>query len=170
MGTVGGALGGEGKGLRVALVVARFNAGVTAELAAGARAALLGAGVEAGDIVEHAVPGAFELAPTCRQVLAADPELDAVIALGAVIRGETSHFTFLAQAATQALQTLANEVNVPLICGVLTTETVEQAEARADQARGDKGGETARAALAQAALFAQLREARRAAVRGFAPQ
>ncbi|MFN2384397.1 MAG: 6,7-dimethyl-8-ribityllumazine synthase [Gemmatimonadota bacterium] len=170
MGTAGDAVVGDGAGLRVALVVARFNGEVTAELAAGARKALLDAGVEAADIVEHTVPGAFELAPTCRQALAADPQLDAVIALGAVIQGETSHFTFLAQAATQALQALANEVHVPLICGLLTTETLVQAEARADRTRGDKGGESARGALAQVALYARLREARHAAVRGFAPQ
>jgi 6,7-dimethyl-8-ribityllumazine synthase len=92
--------------------------------------------------------------------------VDAVVALGAVIRGETPHFAFISQAAAQALQTLATEIDIPLIFGLLTTETREQAVERAGRDRGDRGGEAARAALAQAALYDELR-GRQPAVRGF---
>lgn len=149
----------EGTGRRVALVVARFNDEVTSQLAAGARAALVEAGVDDGDIVEHHVAGAFELSPACREVLAAGPDsLDAIVALGAVVRGETPHFDVLAHAVTRSLQRLANEVDVPLAFGVLTTETLEQAVERADPAR---------AALLQRALFDRLRGRRTGPVRGF---
>ncbi len=150
----------------MALVISRFNEDVTAELAAGGRGALLAAGVVAEDIDEYWVPGAFELAPACRQVLTRGPDVDAVVALGAVIRGETPHFAFISQAAAQALQTLATEIDIPLIFGLLTTETREQAVERAGRDRGDRGGEAARAALAQAALYDELR-GRQPAVRGF---
>lgn len=157
----------DGTGKRVALVVARFNEDVTAELAAGARRALLVAGVAEDDVLEYAVAGAFELAPACRQVLSFGPEVDALVALGAIVRGETPHFDVLASAVGDALQRLANEILVPLSFGVLTTDTREQALARADRSRGDKGGEAARAALAQAGLYDRLRESRRDTVRGF---
>lgn len=156
----------SGEGRRVALVVSRFNQEITGELAAGARQALVRAGVANDDISEYSVAGAFELAPACRQVLAYGPEVDAVIALGAVIRGETPHFNFISQTAAQALQTLATESNTALAFGLLTTDTRDQALERASRTAGDKGGEAGRAALAQAALFEQLR-AREPAVRGF---
>ncbi len=157
---------GIGRGMRIALVVSQFNDKVTQELSAGARAALTAAGVAGADIHEYHVQGAFELAPACRQVLAVDAEYDAVIALGAIVRGETSHFDVLAQTVTSALQQLANEISVPLTMGVLTCETAEQAKARADRRRHDRGGDAARAALAQAALYDRLRK-RRPSVRGF---
>lgn len=157
----------SGSGRRVALVVARFNPEITDELAAGARAALVESEVAPDDILEYRVAGAFELAPACRQLVAVGPEVDAIVALGAVIRGETPHFDFVAQAATQGLQRLAGEVNVALAFGVLTTDTVEQARERADRAGGDKGGEAARAALEQVALFDTLREGRKSMIRGF---
>lgn len=158
----------DGRGRCVALIVARFNQEVTDELAAGAREALLAAGVAEENVLRFDVPGAFELAPTCRQVLAAAPDdYDALVVLGAVVRGETPHFDFLAEAVADALQQLANEINIPLVFGVLTTDTLDQAVARADRSRGAKGGEAARAALSQVALFERLRERRTAPVRGF---
>jgi 6,7-dimethyl-8-ribityllumazine synthase len=157
----------SGTNRRVALVVARYNEEITRELAAGARAALLSAGVAEQDIYEYQVAGAFELAPACRQLIAVGPEVDAVVALGAIVRGETPHFDFVAEAAARGLQQLAGEINVALAFGVLTTDTLEQAEARAARARGDKGGEAARAALAQAELYDRLREGRKSTVRGF---
>jgi 6,7-dimethyl-8-ribityllumazine synthase len=157
----------SGKNRRVALVSARYNEELTRELAAGARAALLEAGVAESDIYEYQVAGAFELAPACRQLIAVGPEVDAVVALGAIIRGETPHFDFVAEAAARGLQQLAGEINVALAFGVLTTDTLEQAAARADRDRGDKGGEAARAALEQAELYDRLREGRKSTVRGF---
>lgn len=156
----------SGRDRRIALVISRFNEEVTEELAAGARKALVEAEVDEADIIECRVPGAFELAPTCRQVLSTRDDVDAIIALGAVIRGETPHFTFISEAAARALQSLATELNVPLIFGVLTTDTHEQAANRADRQRDDKGGEAARAALSQIRLYEELRE-RDSAVHGF---
>ena len=157
----------SGANRRVALVVARYNEDITRELVAGARAALLAAGVAEGDVYEYQVAGAFELAPACRQLVAVGPEVDAVVALGAIVRGETPHFDFVAEAAARGLQQLAGEINVALAFGVLTTDTREQAEARADRDQGDKGGEAARAALEQAELYDRLREGRKSTVRGF---
>lgn len=163
----GRALEVDGTGRRVALVVARYNDDVTTALADGARAALEGAGVAADDIPVYEVPGAFELAPTARQVVALVPDLDAVVALGAVVRGETPHFDFVAAAAARGLQDLASDVDVPVIFGVLTTDTREQALERARADGLDKGGEAARTALAQVALYDRLKDTPRARVRGF---
>ena len=157
----------SGASRRVAIVVARFNEEVTLELVEGARAALLAAGTREEDVYVYNVAGAFELAPACRQLVAVGPEVDAVVALGAVIRGETPHFDFVAGAAARGLQDLATEINVALSFGVLTTDTLEQARERADRGRGDRGGEAARAALEQADLYDRLREGRKPTVRGF---
>ncbi len=156
----------DATGKRVALVVAQFNEPITSELAAGAREALLAAGVVESDIEEHAVAGAFELAPACRQVVGLRPDVDAIVALGAVVRGETPHFDIIAEAAAQGLQRLAVELNIPLGFGVLTTDTREQAEQRASRHDGDKGGEAVRAVLSQLALYTRLAETE-PAVRGF---
>lgn len=156
----------DGRGRRVALIVARFNEDVTRELAEGAREALLVSGVDPADVEEYHVPGAFELAPACRQVLSSDHDIDAIVALGAIIRGETPHFDVLSKAVTQALQQLANEIAIPLSLGVLTCDTLAQAERRADRRGQNKGGEAARAALVQAALYDRIQE-RRPPVRGF---
>jgi len=166
MGIAGEVGRGDGRRRRVALIVSRFNERLTTELAAGARAVLLTAGVADDDIDEYHVAGAFELAPACRQVLSSDRDYDILIALGAIVRGETPHFDVLAQTVSQALQDLANEMTIPLAMGVLTCDTAEQAEARADRRRLDRGGEAARAALAQAALYDRLQELR-PPVRGF---
>ena len=157
----------SGAGRRIALVVARFNAEITDALARGARAALVAAGVADDDVLEYQVAGAFELASACRQLVAVGPEVDAIVALGAVVRGETPHFDVIGHAAAQGLQRLASEINVALAFGVLTTDTVEQARERSDPARSDRGGEAARAALEQAALFDRLREGRKSMIRGF---
>ncbi|MDX1661659.1 MAG: 6,7-dimethyl-8-ribityllumazine synthase [Gemmatimonadota bacterium] len=157
----------DGTGRRVAIVAARFNEAVTDELLSGARRALVAAGVREEDVHEFRVPGAFEIAPTIRQVLAYGPEVDAIVALGAVIRGETPHFEYISDAVSHALQSLANEINVPLAFGVLTADTREQAKERADRERLDKGGEAARGALSQIETYEAVRESRTAGVRGF---
>ena len=99
----GASLPADGRGKRAALVVARFHAEIADRLVAGARAALTDAGVEDSDIDEFGVAGTFELAPAIRQILGLDPVPDLVIALGAVIRGETPHFDFIAGAAADLL-------------------------------------------------------------------
>lgn len=145
----------DGSGRRVALAVARFNAQVTGLLLEGCRAALIEHGVAEADITVVRLPGAWELPVTCRR-LAAGGAYDAVIALGAVIRGETAHFDFISAECARGLQQAALDTGVPVAFGVLTAETGEQALERADPGRRNKGREAALAALEMAGLFEKL--------------
>jgi 6,7-dimethyl-8-ribityllumazine synthase len=135
----------------VALVVAKFNGEVTSQLLASAFEELERAGVPREAVTVVPVPGAFEL-PLAALALAKTRRYACIVALGCVIRGETPHFDFVAGEAASGLQLAAIETGVPVSFGVLTTENVEQAEARVD-----KGAEAVRTALEMADLFAQLR-------------
>jgi 6,7-dimethyl-8-ribityllumazine synthase len=135
----------DAKGLKFAIVVARFNSAITEKLLQGAREALTKAG--ASGITEFYVPGAFEL-PLAAQKLA--KSYDAVIALGAVIRGETPHFDYVAGAAANGLQQVALETGTPVSFGVLTTDTLAQAETRAGGEHGNKGYDAAMTAIEMA--------------------
>lgn len=139
-------------GLRFAVVVSRFHEAVTARLRDGAVAALRAHGARELNVRVLQVPGAYEL-PMAAWRVARDGQVDAVICVGALIRGETSHFDVLAQATAQALQDAARDTGVPMAFGVLTCESVQQAEARAGGERGNKGSEAALAALEMALLF-----------------
>jgi 6,7-dimethyl-8-ribityllumazine synthase len=119
----------DATGLRFAIVVARFNSMITEKLLAGAREALAKAQVD----VFH-VPGAFEL-PLAAKMLAQTHRYHGIIALGAVIRGETPHFDYVAGEAARGLQNVALETGIPVSFGVLTTDTLEQAEARSGKGR-----------------------------------
>ena len=143
----------DGTGLRVAIVSARFNELVTAQLLNGARRALLRMGVT--EVAEEWVPGAFEL-PLAAQVLARRDDVDAVVALGCVIRGDTPHFDYVAGGAAEGLLSASLTTEVPVIFGVLTTEDLHQALLRADPERMDKGGEAAQAAVDMARLVARV--------------
>jgi 6,7-dimethyl-8-ribityllumazine synthase len=140
----------------VGIVVARFNGEITSQLLDGAIAALEEAGVERGRIEVVPVPGAFEL-PLGAMALAKTRQYACIVALGCVIRGETPHFDYVAAEAASGLQLAALETGVPVSFGVLTTDTREQAEARAGGARGNKGAEAARSALEMADVFGHLR-------------
>jgi 6,7-dimethyl-8-ribityllumazine synthase len=135
----------------VAVVVAKFNGALTSRLLASALDELDAAGVSRDAVTVIPVPGAFEL-PLATMALAKTRRFACVVALGAVIRGETPHFDFVAGEAASGLQLSALETGVPVAFGVLTTDTVAQAEARVD-----KGAEAVRAALEMAELFSQLR-------------
>jgi 6,7-dimethyl-8-ribityllumazine synthase len=135
----------DAHGLKFAVVVARFNSAITEKLLEGAREALTKAG--AGGIEVFHVPGAFEL-PLAAQKLA--KSYDAIIALGAVIRGETPHFDYVAGAAANGLQQVALETGTPVSFGVLTTDTLAQAEARAGGKQGNKGYDAAMTAIEMA--------------------
>lgn len=135
----------DAKGLKFAIVVARFNSGITEKLLEGAREALTKAGASEIDVMN--VPGAFEL-PLAAQKLA--KSYDAVIALGAVIRGDTPHFEYVAGAAANGLQQVALESGTPVSFGVLTTDTLAQAEARAGGRHGNKGYDAAMTAIEMA--------------------
>lgn len=141
---------------RFAIVTALFNRPITEKLLAGARAEFARQGADDSRIDCFEVPGAFELPMICGK-LAAGKNYAAVIALGAVIRGETAHFDFVAGECARGIAQLNLQNDTPIIFGVLTTETVEQAMTRAEPTRKDKGGEAVRAALQMARLMRQLR-------------
>ena len=136
----------DGRGRRIGIAVARFNAEVTGMLLVGCRQALRDAGVEEGDIELVRVPGAWELPLACQHMIATG-RFDAVIALGAVVRGETAHFEFISSECARGLMQLSAETGVAVAFGVLTPENGEQARYRADPERGNKGREAALAAL-----------------------
>lgn len=146
----------DGRGLRVGLVVSRFNETVTSRLRQGAEEALAAAGVlrEGVELVE--VPGAFEL-PVAARALAATGRVDAVVCLGCVIRGETPHFEYIASAVAHGLSEVAVATGVPVAFGVLTTYTLEQAEARSRPGPANKGFEAACAAVEMAQVLRRLR-------------
>jgi 6,7-dimethyl-8-ribityllumazine synthase len=141
--------------LRVALLVSRFNELVTSRLLDGARQCLEEHRVPAAVVDVVWVPGAFEL-PVVAEAAAASGRYAAIVALGCVIRGETPHFDFVAGEAARGLGNVALAHRIPVGFGVLTTNTLEQAEARAGGAVGNKGYEAAEAALRTADVLARL--------------
>lgn len=143
------------RGRKVAIVAARFNDFIVASLLKGAIAAWLERGAPAEDLLVARVPGAFEL-PVVARRLALSGNYDAVVALGCVIRGDTPHFEYVSGECARGLQLASLETGVPVIFGVLTVETVEQALERAATGAGNKGGEAMAAALEMASLMARL--------------
>lgn len=140
---------------RVAIVVSRYNELVTNRLLEGARACLVEHGIAKSAIDVIRVPGAFELA-VAAEAAAASGRYGAIVALGCVIRGETPHFEYVAGEAARGLGNVALAHRIALGFGVLTTETLEQATARAGGAAGNKGYEAAEAALRTADVLARL--------------
>jgi 6,7-dimethyl-8-ribityllumazine synthase len=144
-----------GAGVRVAIIATRFNGSVVDLLVEGARDCLLQHGVAESDLTLVWVPGAFEL-PLAAQRVAGGGRVDAVVCLGAVIRGETAHFEFIAGEAARGIQDVALRTGVPVSFGVLTTESVEQAMDRAGGLEGNKGYESALAALEMVGVLRSL--------------
>lgn len=145
----------RGEGRRFGIVVGRFNELVTRQLLLGARDCLLRHGVADDDVEAVWVPGAFEI-PSALRRLARAGRFDALIALGAVIRGGTPHFDYVAGQAAAGVTAVGASVDVPVVFGVLTTDTVEQAIERAGTKAGNKGWDAAMTALEMADLFARL--------------
>ncbi len=145
-------------GVRVAVVAARFNGEVVERLVEGARAYLAEVGVSDERVTVVWVPGAFEL-PLAAKRAAESGSFRAVVALGAVIRGETAHFDFVAGEAARGLQAVALSTGVPVSFGVLTTDTVEQALSRAGGNHGNKGRDAAAAALQMVTILDELTSA-----------
>lgn len=143
-----------GAGRRVAVAVSRFNTEVTDLLWTGCRTALEDGGVT--EITRVNVPGAFELPLVCRWLVESGDH-DAVIALGAVVRGQTAHFDFISAECARGLGQVALDSRVPVAFGVLTPENAQQALERADPERKNKGREVALAALEMMALAGELR-------------
>jgi 6,7-dimethyl-8-ribityllumazine synthase len=150
---VQGALRAEG--LRFALVVSRFNDFVTNRLLAGALDALERLGAEEKNVVVYKVPGSFEL-PLMAKRLATSGRWDAIICLGTIIRGETPHFEYVAAEAAKGIATVALETGVPIVFGVITADTLEQAMDRAGAKSGNKGFEAAMTAVELANLYREL--------------
>jgi 6,7-dimethyl-8-ribityllumazine synthase len=151
----GRATGATSRGRRFAVVVSRFNEPVTAKLLEGVTAAFRRQDVDEDDLEVAWTPGAFEL-PLAALRLARSGQFDAVVCLGAVIRGETAHFEYVAGEAARGIQRAALETGVPCIFGVLTTDTVEQAMDRAGGDHGNKGWDAAMAAMEMSELMDSL--------------
>ncbi len=145
----------RGDGLRIAIACGRVNDLITERLLAGARDGLLRHGVDEASITEAWVPGAFEL-PLAASRLASSGEYDAVICLGAVIRGATGHYEHVAGQCAAGIARVALDTGVPVVFGVLTTDTIEQAIERAGTKAGNKGYESAETAIEMADLLRQL--------------
>ena len=142
-----------GRGLRVGVACARFNGGITVRLLEGALQALAESGVDRQDVTVAWTPGAFEL-PLAAQALS--PAVDAVVCLGAVIRGETGHYDFVAGECARGIQRVQLETGIPVAFGVLTTDTVDQALARSGPDAATKGWEAAVTAVEMSRLVRSL--------------
>jgi 6,7-dimethyl-8-ribityllumazine synthase len=139
-------------GLRIALVVSDYHAFVTEGLERGARQALAAQGIGEAAIERLLVPGAFEIAQAAMRA-AASGRFAAVICLGCLIRGETAHFDYIAQATAQGIMRAAQHTGVPMAFGVLTTDTADEALARSADGPGNKGREAALAAIGMTRLY-----------------
>jgi len=146
---------GDASPFRFAVIVSRFNEDITTSLRDAAVAALKEAGAAEGHVQQFSVPGAFEI-PQAARAAAESGRFDAIVCLGCIIRGETPHFDYIAQAAAQGILQAAQRTGVPIAFGVLTTNTADEAMARAGDGPQNKGVEAARAAVAMARLYARL--------------
>jgi len=151
--TIEGSL--DGSGLRIAVVVSRFNELITERLLAGAVEAAREHGVPDDRLDVFWVPGAFEL-PSAARRLALLARYDAIVCTGAVIRGETPHFDFVAGEAARGIMDAGRDFDLPVTFGVITSNTVEQAQARSGGAVGNKGREAMVAAIEMATLLKQI--------------
>jgi 6,7-dimethyl-8-ribityllumazine synthase len=144
-----------GKGLRFGIIVGRFNEFIGSKLLGGALDALNRHGVEESDVEAAWVPGAFEM-PVVAQKMAASGKYDAVICLGAVIRGSTTHHEYVAGESAKGIAKVSLDTGLPIIFGVLTTDSIEQAIERAGTKAGNKGYDAAVSAIETANLLRQL--------------
>ena len=143
------------RGLRFGLVVSRFNDFITSNLLTGSLDVFSQCGIDEADLKVLKVPGAFEL-PQAARKLCSTGNFDAVVCLGAVIRGETSHFDYICSEASRGVGQVGLEFNIPVLFGVLTTENLEQAVARSGSGSSNKGRETTLAAIEMATLYKKL--------------
>lgn len=141
--------------MRIGILVSQWNEAVTSALLDGAITTLTSSGVQQSNIIIHPVPGSFELS-SAASMMAASVDCDAIICLGCIIQGETRHFEFIAQAVANGVTNAGIRYGMPVIFGVLTTDTYEQAMARAGGKHGNKGDEAAMTALRMVELAQQL--------------
>jgi 6,7-dimethyl-8-ribityllumazine synthase len=147
----------DGRDIKIAIVVARWNHFVTSKLLIGASSALQECGVDAANTIVVWVPGSFEI-PFMALELADTGDWDAIVCLGAVIRGETSHFDYVAAETARGIASVAAETGVPVAFGVLTTDDEQQALDRAGGRGGNKGYDAALTAIDMANLVSKLKE------------
>jgi 6,7-dimethyl-8-ribityllumazine synthase len=147
----------DATGLRFGIVVAKFNKFVTSKLLSSCVEGLTTHGVKADDIEVVRVPGAFEL-PLVARTMARSKQFNAVICLGAVIRGDTPHFDYISAETSRGIGQAALDADVPIIFGVLTTHTVAQAIERAESTKFNRGGDAAKSAIEMATVMRLLRE------------
>ena len=145
----------QGKGRKIGIVVARFNSFISERLLEGAIDSLVRSGVATEDIVVARVPGAYEI-PLVAQRMARSGRHEAIICLGAVIRGATPHFDYVAGEVAKGTAQVMLDTSIPVLFGVLTTETIEQAIERAGTKAGNKGADAALCALELANLLRRL--------------
>ena len=143
------------QGIKIGIVAARFNEFIVSKLLSGCEDALLRHGVQGDDISLAWVPGAFEI-PLIASKMAQSGNYDAVIALGAVIRGSTSHYDYVCSEVSKGVANAALSTGVPILFGVLTTDTIEQAIERAGTKAGNKGAECAQGAIEMVNLIRSL--------------
>ncbi len=143
-------------GMHFGIVVSRFNEFVTRKLLEGANDKLIRSGAKEEDITVAWVPGSFEI-PYAASLMAASGKFEAIICLGAVIRGATPHWEFIASQVAKGIANIALKTGIPVIFGVLTTDTLEQAIERAGTKAGNKGADAAVSAIEMVSLFKQLR-------------
>ncbi len=164
--SIDGMASGTDAGRRIAFACAEFNGGITDRLLTGALDALEEAGADLGSALVAWVPGAFEL-PVIAQRLAQSKRVDAVVCLGAVIRGDTGHYDFVAGECASGLQRVQLDTGIPVVFGVLTTDTVDQALVRSEDNEANKGREAALTALQTSAVLSEVASARGEARVGF---
>jgi 6,7-dimethyl-8-ribityllumazine synthase len=148
------------KGVRIGIIVSRFNEDITGQLFSGAMARLREAGLRDADVDVVHVPGAFEI-PIAAQAMGGSGRVRAIVCLGCVIRGETPHFEYISSACAHGIVDAALGTGIPMAFGVLTTNTVEEAAERAAPGPSNKGREAADAAVEMAGVVQQLRARRR---------
>ncbi|WP_339216973.1 6,7-dimethyl-8-ribityllumazine synthase [Ornithinibacillus sp. FSL M8-0202] len=146
-----------GKDIKVGIIIARFNEFITSRLLSGAEDALRRHGVNEADITQVWVPGAFEISIAAKK-LAERGEYDAIITLGAIIRGATPHFEYVSNETAKGIASISLQTGVPIIFGILTTDTIEQAIERAGTKAGNKGYEAAVNAIEMANLFKAMEQ------------
>jgi 6,7-dimethyl-8-ribityllumazine synthase len=144
-----------GTGKKVAIVASRFNEFITSRLIEGALDALNRHSVAADDITIYRVPGSFEIPPVANRIAAAG-KVDGIICLGAVIRGSTPHFDYISAEVTKGVAHVSMDAKIPVIFGVLTTDTIEQAVERAGTKSGNKGFDAAMSLLEMMDLYSQV--------------
>jgi 6,7-dimethyl-8-ribityllumazine synthase len=147
----------QAEGLRLAIIVSRFNSEISDRLLKGALAGLHGIGVEEGQLTVYRVPGSFEIPQLARKI-AEFGSYHAIICLGAVLRGETFHFELISEECARGIQQVSADFTIPVSFGVITADTIEQALERSGDGSDNKGWEAAVAAVEMAVLFRKVEE------------